>query len=600
MTDTTRLLAGRYEVGEIIGRGGMADVHVGIDSRLGRKVAIKLLRSSLASDPAFRMRFRQEAQAAARMAHPTIVRVFDAGEDTFVGPGGFESLAPFIVMEYVDGRMLKDIIREGPVAPAEAARIIEGVLTALEYSHRAGVVHRDIKPGNIMITTTGQVKVMDFGIARAVSDSSATVAQTSAILGTAQYFSPEQAKGESVDARTDLYSTGIVLFEMLTGRPPFRGDTAVAVAYQHVSEPPLEPSSLNSRVSPALDAVVLHALAKDRFDRYQSAAEFRADVRTAGEGHIPTRRLPENDASSTLFGVSTTTSAPELAMKRLGVDDDQVVRTQSRPPVAWIWAGILTLAVILIAVVVWLLSLGPTAVVPETTRVVPGVAGATYESASSALEGVDLVPLEMRESSAEVPEGTVIRTDPEEGARVAPSTQVDVYVSSGAVTVSVPSVVNMDVGAASSSLEAAGVTVGSQTVEHSPNVPEGVVLRTDPVAGTETREGEVVNLIVSDGMVALPNVVGQNVENATGTLQDDLQLQVTVSGDSSCPVAPNTPVSAQSLAPGAVPQKSAISINYCTGRVTGSGTGTDTGNDTASDAGDDTDDGDAQDPPAEG
>jgi len=565
VTDTTRLLAGRYEVGEIIGRGGMADVHAGVDSRLGRKVAIKLLRSSLASDPAFRMRFRQEAQSAARMAHPTIVRVFDAGEDTFLGPGGGESIAPFIVMEYVDGRMLKDIIREGPVAPDEAVRIIEGVLTALEYSHRAGVVHRDIKPGNIMITTTGQVKVMDFGIARAVSDSSATVAQTSAILGTAQYFSPEQAKGESVDARTDLYSTGIVLFEMLTGRPPFRGETAVAVAYQHVSETPVTPSALNARVSPALDAVVLRALAKDRFERYQTAAEFRADVRTASEGHIPTRRLPVNDASSTLFGVSPTTAAPDLAMKRLGVDDDRVVRTQSRPPVAWIWAGILTLAIIVVAVVFWLLSLGPTAVVPETTSVVPDVAGATYESASDALRGVDLVPLEMRESSTTVPEGQVVRTDPEQGARVAPNTQVDVYVSTGAVTVNVPSVVNMDVAGASAALEAAGVTVGSQSVEHSPNVAEGVVLRTDPVAGTETREGEVVNLIVSDGMVALPNVVGQNVNNATSTLQDDLQLQVTVSADRTCPVAPNTPVSAQSLAPGAVPQKSEISINYCTG-----------------------------------
>jgi eukaryotic-like serine/threonine-protein kinase len=565
VTDTTRLLAGRYEVGEIIGRGGMADVHVGIDSRLGRKVAIKLLRSSLASDPAFRMRFRQEAQSAARMAHPTIVRVFDAGEDTFLGPGGSESIAPFIVMEYVDGRMLKDIIREGPLAPDEAVRIIEGVLTALEYSHRAGVVHRDIKPGNIMITRTGQVKVMDFGIARAVSDSSATVAQTSAILGTAQYFSPEQAKGESVDARTDLYSTGIVLFEMLTGRPPFRGDTAVAVAYQHVSETPVAPSSLNPQVSPALDAVVLHALTKDRFDRYQSAAEFRADVRTASEGRIPTHRLPEGDAS-TLFGVSPTTSAPDLAMKRLGVDDDHVVRTQSRPPVAWIWAGILTLAVIVVAVVIWLLSLGPTAVVPETTRVVPDVAGATYESASNALEAVDLVPLEMRESSSSVPEGEVIRTDPEKDARVALDTQVDVYVSTGAVTVNVPSVVNMDVAAASTALEGAGLTVGSQTVEHSPNVLEGVVLRTDPVAGTETREGDVVNLIVSDGMVALPNVVGQNVDNATSTLQDDLQLQVAVSGDPSCPFAPNTPVSSQSLPPGAIPQKSAISIHYCTGR----------------------------------
>ncbi len=213
-----RQLAGRYDLGELIGRGGMSDVHVGLDTRLGRRVAIKLLKPSLANDPAFRTRFRREAQDAAKMAHPTIVRIFDAGEESVREASGAETLVPFIVMEYVDGRLLKDVIADGPVEPAEACRIIEQVLTALEYSHRAGVVHRDIKPGNIMITASGQVKVMDFGIARAISDSSATIAETSAIVGTAQYFSPEQARGETVDARTDLYSTGIVLFEALRQR----------------------------------------------------------------------------------------------------------------------------------------------------------------------------------------------------------------------------------------------------------------------------------------------------------------------------------------------------------------------------------------------
>ena len=211
VTADVRLLAGRYQIGELLGRGGMADVHVGMDARLGRRVAIKLLKPSLANDPAFRTRFRQEAQAAARMAHPTIVRVFDAGEETVRDPSGHEIQVPFIVMEHVDGRLLKDIVADGPLDPSEAGRIVDGILVALEYSHRAGVVHRDIKPGNVMVTSAGQVKVMDFGIARAISDSSATIAQTSAILGTAQYFSPEQARGEAVDARTDLYSTGVVL-----------------------------------------------------------------------------------------------------------------------------------------------------------------------------------------------------------------------------------------------------------------------------------------------------------------------------------------------------------------------------------------------------
>ena len=290
----SRVLAGRYELGALIGRGGMSDVHVATDAKLGRRVAVKLLKSALASDPVFRTRFRQEAQAAARMAHPTIVRVFDAGEEVVTESGAGETVVPFIVMEHVEGRLLKDIIGDGPLPVAEAARIIEGVLTALEYSHRAGVVHRDIKPGNIMVTPTGQVKVMDFGIARAISDSAATVAQTSSILGTAQYFSPEQARGETVDARTDLYSTGVVLFEMLTGRPPFQGDSPVAVAYQHVSEPPVAPSTLAPQVTPALDAVVMHALSKDRFTRFQSAAEFgpRAVPTSAPPCSVSTRRRP--------------------------------------------------------------------------------------------------------------------------------------------------------------------------------------------------------------------------------------------------------------------------------------------------------------------
>jgi serine/threonine protein kinase len=228
----------------------MADVHVGTDARLNRRVAIKLLKPTLANDPAFRTRFRREAQAAAKMADPSIVRIFDAGEETVTDDNGDERQIPFIIMEFVEGRLLKDIIAEGPVPLDEAVRIMGQVLTALEYSHRAGVVHRDIKPGNIMVANTGQVKVMDFGIARAITESSATIAETSAIVGTAQYFSPEQARGESVDARTDLYSAGVVFFELLTGMAPFRGTNPVAVAYQHVNQNPARPSTLNPQNSP--------------------------------------------------------------------------------------------------------------------------------------------------------------------------------------------------------------------------------------------------------------------------------------------------------------------------------------------------------------
>ena len=397
MTEGTRLLAGRYEVGALIGHGGMADVHLGTDTRLGRRVAIKLLKPSLATDPKFRILFREEAQKAARMAHPTIVRVFDAGEETIREANGRETQLPFIVMEYVDGRLLKDIITDGPLEPKEAIRIISGVLTALEYSHRALLVHRDIKPGNIMVTQNGQVKVMDFGIARAVSDNSATVADTSAILGTAQYFSPEQARGESVDARTDLYSTGVVLFELLTGRPPFRGDRPAAVAYQHISEQAPAPSSLNPRVSPALDAVVLHSLSKDKFDRFQTAGEFRADLEAAAAGNVPVHK-PVGDFNATLFGVNPhAVAGSEATLRQLSAtNDERLVRTQTRPPVAWIWAGVAIVAVIIGAVMFWVLTFQQEPIGRDMSVKVPGVVGAQYEDGAQTLTKLGLVPNRVR------------------------------------------------------------------------------------------------------------------------------------------------------------------------------------------------------------
>lgn len=560
-----RLLAERYQLGALIGRGGMSDVHIATDTRLGRRVAVKLLKSALASDPVFRTRFRQEAQAAARMAHPTIVRVFDAGEESVTEPGGGETISPFIVMEHVEGRLLKDVIADGPVDPAEATRIIEGVLTALEYSHRAGVVHRDIKPGNIMITNAGQVKVMDFGIARAVSDSAATVAQTSTILGTAQYFSPEQARGETVDARSDLYSTGVVLFEMLTGRAPFRGDSPVAVAYQHVSEAPVAPSTLVPEISPALDAVVLHALAKDRFERFQTAADFRADVATAAAGQVPPKRVDApGDFTSTLFGVNPqTTASTESAMRQLSVDDDEErrTRTQSRPPVAWIWAGIAVLAVVVIAVLFWAFNLERTDLAPSASVAVPDVAGQVYDDGAQRLIDSDLEPNPFPEASTEVPEDAIIRTEPAAGITVSPGQQIRVFVSSGPPTVAVPSIDRLTLADAQAAIEAAGLQVGTISAENSPNIRKDVVIRTDPAVGAEVREGDRISLVISSGLITVPDVRNLPIGDATAQLSG-LQLQIRVQGNNGCT---GGLVTNQSLAPGDQPQNSEITLTWCSG-----------------------------------
>jgi serine/threonine protein kinase len=558
---SVRLLAGRYQVGDLLGRGGMADVHVGIDSRLGRRVAIKLLKPALASNPTFRTRFRREAQEAAKMAHPTIVRIFDAGEETLVDDAGTEVQLPFIIMEFVDGRLLKDMIAEGPIEPVEAVRIISQVLTALEYSHRAGVVHRDVKPGNIMVTATGQVKVMDFGIARAISDSSASIAETSTIVGTAQYFSPEQARGEAVDARTDLYSTGIVLFEMLTGRAPFTGENPVAVAYQHVNQQPLPPSAFTPRVSPALDAVVLRAMSKDRFDRFQTARDFRTDAETAVTGAIPPRKnLQVNEFNSTLFGANPNApTGSEATFRQLNVDqNDRIPRTQNRPPVAWIWGGIAVMIVMVVAVVLWTLSLSQTSYTQNVAIDVPDIVGLPFEEASTTIANENLVAERHDEANPEVPAGSVIRTDPEAGITVAPGQDIAVYVSSGGKQVKVPAVLGAAQADATAAITAAGFTAGAISQEYSPTIKAGVVISSAPGPGETAAEGSPIALVVSNGLVQVPSVVGQAVGAATNTLVG-LQLEVKTTSDWTCG---GGAVSAQS-ATGDAPQQSAVTLTYC-------------------------------------
>ncbi|MFG6444596.1 Stk1 family PASTA domain-containing Ser/Thr kinase [Microbacterium sp. P07] len=579
MTPEPRILSGRYRVDDLIGRGGMATVYRGYDLTLGRAVAVKILKRDLAEDAAFRTRFRLEAQAASRMAHPTIVRVFDAGEDAEVGPDGRTRPVPYIVMELVHGALLKDVIDKGPVPTADAIRYVDGILEALEYSHRAGVVHRDIKPGNVMITDAseehsagssseagrGEIKVMDFGIARAVSDSSSTVAETTAIIGTAAYFSPEQAKGEPVDARADLYSAGVVLYELLTGRPPFRGESPVAVAYQHVSETPLPPSEVNETVPRGLDAVVLRALAKDPFQRYPDAAAFREALDSAVGGKAPTKRQL-GALTSELYGPNPRQAAETARSLRQLSTDTTMRRTQPGPPVAWIWAGVALLAVLLVSVLFWVLSIRPAEDIPDTARVVPDIVDMAYDRAEVTLSESGLTAVRVNEPSDTVAQGNVVRTSPGVGETVAPSQDVTVYVSQGEETATVPPLSGISEDAARAALADAGLNVGTITSRNDPAVAAGTVLEADQAAGAEVGVGSTVNLVIATGRIVIVDYTGYTVDAATRLLESpQLDLIVRTEQDPSCPASNPPTVRTQSLAPGEVPVHSEIVLVSCSG-----------------------------------
>jgi serine/threonine protein kinase len=560
------VLSDRYRIGELIGRGGMASVHRGHDVTLGRDVAIKILKRELAADSTFRTRFRLEAQSASRMSHPTIVRVFDAGEDSETDADGTAHPVPYIVMELVSGRLLKDIIAEGPVPIPDALRFTDGILEALEYSHRAGVVHRDIKPGNVMVTAAGQVKVMDFGIARAVSDSSSTVAETTAIIGTAAYFSPEQAKGEPVDARADVYSSGVVLYELLTGRTPFRGDSPVAVAYQHVSETPLAPSEIVDSVPRSLDAVALRALAKDPFQRFQDAASFRAALDATREGRGPSKKQV-GALTSELYGANPRQAAETARSLRQLSTDTTMRRTQSGPPAAWIWAGIAVLAVVLISVLFWVLTSRPGTTVPGNARVVPDVVDMSWDRANELMFDQDLQAEQFPESSDKIAEGNVIRTDPAGNTTVAPGQTVKVYVSTGQQMGAVPPLVGLGAQQATDALTAAGLELGAITTRNDPDLSEGTVISADQVEGAQVPVGTTVSLVVASGKVTLVDVVGYTVEAAQRALSaDTIKLDPQVVEDATCAATPgDRTVAAQSLAPGDVPIHSTVNLTVCTG-----------------------------------
>jgi serine/threonine protein kinase len=508
-----RLLGGRYELDGIVGRGGMAEVFRARDIRLDRIVAVKTLRDDLARDQTFQARFRREAQSAASLNHPSIVAVYDTGED-MVG----HTPVPYIVMEYVDGRTLRDLLRDDRrLLPERALEITDGVLRALDYSHRNGIVHRDIKPGNVMLTRTGDVKVMDFGIARAVSDAQATMTQTAQVIGTAQYLSPEQARGERVDARSDLYSTGCLLYELLTGRPPFTGDSPVAIAYQHVRENPIPPSRVDPEIPSWADSIVLKAMAKDAGDRYQSAGEMRNDIQRALQG-MPVAAPTRLDAyqGTRRMGQATQMAGATSAIPPYdyGPSDEPPGRGGRK---RWPWVVAALAAVLLIVGLVYAFNYVSGS---GSSYAVPDVVGLPVATAEKEIANAHLVSSAKTQPSNSVPKGEVISTSPPNGTNVPKGSTVKLLVSSGAAKVKVPHVVGSSASAAYSTLQNAGFSVTQKQLPNS-SAPLNQVVRQSPPGGTLTAKGSQVTIYVSGGGSAVPGVVGQSQSEATQTLEND-------------------------------------------------------------------------------
>ncbi|MEU9793224.1 Stk1 family PASTA domain-containing Ser/Thr kinase [Streptomyces sparsogenes] len=528
-----RRLGGRYELGSVLGRGGMAEVYLAHDTRLGRTVAVKTLRVDLARDPSFQARFRREAQSAASLNHPAIVAVYDTGEDYVDGVS-----IPYIVMEYVDGSTLRELLHSGrKLLPERSLEMTVGILQALEYSHRNGIVHRDIKPANVMLTRTGQVKVMDFGIARAMGDAGMTMTQTAAVIGTAQYLSPEQAKGETVDARSDLYSTGCLLYELLTVRPPFIGDSPVAVAYQHVREEPQPPSAFDPEITPEMDAIVLRALVKDPDYRYQSADEMRADIEAALEGQpvAATAALGAvgyggEDQPTTMLR-SQDVGAPTSMLPPVREDDggfgydERPDRRRGSEKKSNLSTILLVLAGILVLVGAIFIGKSIFGSDKGGDRVdVPRMIGLKLSEAKDYARNGNF-KVEVTGSPIfceEAKKDQVCKQSAEGSEAIERGGTVELTMSKGpkpAEKVEVPDVLNIQYESAKEQLEAKGFQVNQTTQES--DQTEGKVIDQDPKGGKKVPRGTEITLTVAraQSKVTVPDVTTQKLADATATLQ---------------------------------------------------------------------------------
>ena len=546
----------RYRLGDVIGTGGMSEVYRATDSLLGRDVAIKMLRPEMARDVNFRERFRKEAQNSGRLNHPNIVAVYDTGEADEDGMA-----IPYIVMELVHGRTLRDLVREdGPLSPREAAQVLIPVAHALQASHDAGIIHRDVKPANIMITNTGQVKVMDFGIARALDDSTSAMTQTSAVIGTAQYLSPEQAQGKPADARSDVYALGCVLYEAVTGHAPFEGETPFAVAYQHVQEEPnapsesLDPDSLTPTERINLDAVVLTSMAKDPMDRYQSAQEFGADLERMSSGNVTraaqmhiaddepsAHSQPEDSTRVAAVYPATTTMDPQPAaaagvpvaapgVASADIDERDGAR-KSRPWMKWI-AIILAIALagllIGFAFDYWNTSQQQQAEQEQDQEAqanmvtVPNVEDRPRSEVIAELEDLDLLVTVNEEANPDIARDNAIRINPAPGSQLQRNSTVILTVSSGREITEVPDVVGLSLEDASRALSDAGLSMSDSVEEEESSADNtGRVTQQNPPAGSQLSRGSRVTVTVGTGprMIRVPsNLVGQDIEDVRSTL----------------------------------------------------------------------------------
>ena len=548
MTQRGALLGGRYELDQIIGRGGMAEVWRARDTRLERDVAVKRLRVDLASDPTFQARFRREAQSAAGLNHPNIVSVYDTGEERDVVS---DVSVPYIVMELVEGVTLREVLRDGrKILPERALEFTAGVLDALAYSHRAGIIHRDIKPANVMLTPNGTVKVMDFGIARAVADTSATMTQTAAVIGTAQYLSPEQARGEKVDNRSDIYSVGCLMYELLTSQPLFKGDSPVSVAYQHVRETPVPPSQIDSEITPPMDAIALKSLAKDPRDRYQDASEMREDIMRALNKQPVLASSPMEQPTQVISSDPMTTTArrgviPAATGAAAGgaaagagtrttietVEEDEEPKNRKGLVILLVIAGIILAAMAYAIYTIMNPSTPEPSPTPTetTTQVqtvaVPSVLGQSQIAATDVLTRAGFEVEALPKVGTDQDKGLVIEQNPPGDEMVEPGSKVTIYVSSGVEVETVPDgITDVPYETAKTILEQAGFTniappINANPAEEPVTAKAGDVIETNPLPGTDVETDTLIELTVATGKSVVPPLRTLTWEEAQRTAE---------------------------------------------------------------------------------